>query len=434
MRKRILHHTLVLAMAMAFLLSLTSVAYAANVQVAIRYGQTDARTILKMINDFRTDPDTAWYWNEDNKTKAKCTGLKPLKYDYDLERIAMQRAAEIALRFDHTRPNGKVCFDAADQFGYRYYAMGENIAAGYGSASGVHKGWREDDESYDGQGHRRNMLHSGFDSVGIGHVYFNGTHYWVEEFAKAMGTSSPESEAIDVDRHVVLDVADSNITECKVSFSNAKYSLNKNESKKVSVKTVIMTEGRWGGPFEIENDPELSVEDNSIATVDGDVLTGVNTGTTTVLAEVFGRKATAKVVVNGDSTATDKPDAGDKPDSGNKPGESDKPGSGDVPGAGDKLNQMLEVSGASKTVKFSQLKKKPVYTSAVKVIGAEGTKTFIKTGGSKKLSINKRTGKILVKKGTKRGTYTISIKVKATETEEYMAGVSVVKKIKVRVR
>lgn len=434
MRKRILHHTLVLAMAMAFLLSLTSVAYAANVQVAIRYGQTDARTILKMINDFRTDPDTAWYWNEDNKTKTKCTGLKPLKYDYDLERIAMQRAAEIALRFGHTRPNNQSCFSVAAEQNYRYYALGENIAAGYSSAAGVHKGWREDDESYDGQGHRRNMLHSGFDSVGIGHVYFNGTHYWAEEFAKAMETSSPESEAIDVDRHVVLDVADSNITECKVSFSNAKYSLNKNESKKVSVKTVIMTEGRWGGPFEIENAPELSVEDNSIATVDGDVLTGVNTGTTTVTAEVFGRKATAKVVVNGDSTATDKPDAGDKPDSGNKPGESDKPGSGDVPGAGDKLHQTITVSGASKTVKFSQLKKKSMYTSAVKVIGAEGTKTFIKTGGSNKLSINKRTGKILVKKGTKRGTYTISIKVKAEETEEYMAGVSVVKKIKVRVK
>lgn len=422
MRKRILHHALVLAMAMAFLLSLTSVAYAANVQVAIRYGQTDARTILKMINDFRTDPDTAWYWNEDNKTKTKCTGLKPLKYDYDLEKVAMQRAAEIALRFDHTRPNNQSCFSVVDEQNYRYYALGENIAAGYGSASGVHNGWREDDESYDGQGHRRNMLHSGFDSVGIGHVYFNGTHYWVEEFAKAMETSSPESEAIDVDRHVVLDVADSNITECKVSFSNAKYSLNKNESKKVSVKTVIMTEGRWGGPFEIENDPELSVEDNSVATVDGDVLTGVNTGTTTVTAEVFGRKATAKVIVNGDSTATDKPDPGNKPDSDNKPSE------------GDKLNQMQEVSGASKTVKFSQLKKKPVYTSAVKVIGAEGTKTFIKTGGSKKLSINKRTGKILVKKGTKRGTYTISIKVKAAETEEYMAGVSAIKKIKVRVK
>lgn len=266
------------------------------------------------------------------------------------------------------------------------------------------------------------MLHSEFDSVGIGHVYFNGTHYWVEEFAKARETSSPESEAIDAEDYAILDVADSNITDCKVSFSKAKYSLNKNESKKISVKTVIMTEVRWGGPFEIKNDPELSVEDNSIATVDGDVLTGVNTGTTTVTAEVFGHKATAKVAVNGDSTGTDKPDPGNNPDSDNKPSE------------GDKLNQMLEVSVASKTVKFSQLKKKPVYTSAVKVIGAEGTKTFIKTGGSKKLSINKRTGKILVKKGTKRGAYTISIKVKAAETEEYMAGVSAVKKIKVRVR
>lgn len=422
MRKKLLHHGLVLTMAMALLFSLTGVAYAANVQIAIRYGQTDARSIHKMINDFRTDPDTAWYWNEDNKTKTKCTGLKPLKYDYDLECVAMQRAVEIALRFDHTRPNNQSCFSVADEQNYRYYALGENIAAGYVSASGVHKGWREDDESYHGQGHRRNMLHSGFDSVGIGHVYFNGTHYWVEEFAKARETSSPESEAIDAEDYAILDVADSNITDCKVSFSKAKYSLNKNESKKISVKTVIMTEGRWGGPFEIKNDPELSVEDNSIATVDGDVLTGVNTGTTTVTAEVFGHKATAKVAVNGDSTGTDKPDPGNKPDSDNKPSEGDKP------------NQMLEVSVASKTVKFSQLKKKPVYTSAVKVIGAEGTKTFIKTGGSKKLSINKRTGKILVKKGTKRGTYTIGIKVKAAETEEYMAGVSAVKKIKVRVK
>lgn len=128
------------------------------------------------------------------------------------------------------------------------------------------------------------------------------------------------------------------------------------------------------------------------------------------------------VFINRRSICSKCPDLGNKPDSDNKPSE------------GDKLNQMLEVSVASKTVKFSQLKKKPVYTSAVKVIGAEGTKTFIKTGGSKKLSINKRTGKILVKKGTKRGTYTISIKVKAAETEEYMAGVSAVKKIKVRVR
>lgn len=48
------------------------------------------------------------------------------------------------------------------------------------------------------------MLHSGFDSVGIGHVYFNGIHYWVEEFAKAREISSPESEAIDVDGDVVL--------------------------------------------------------------------------------------------------------------------------------------------------------------------------------------------------------------------------------------
>ena len=41
--------------------------------------------------------------------KPYCTDLKELKYDYDLERVAMKRAAEIALSYDHERPIGRVC-------------------------------------------------------------------------------------------------------------------------------------------------------------------------------------------------------------------------------------------------------------------------------------------------------------------------------------
>lgn len=40
--------------------------------------------------------------------------LDPLTYDYELERIAMQRAMEIAIYYSHTRPNGTACFTPSD--------------------------------------------------------------------------------------------------------------------------------------------------------------------------------------------------------------------------------------------------------------------------------------------------------------------------------
>ena len=47
--------------------------------------------------------------------------------------------------------------------------LAENIAAGqgtYDTAYEVYMAWREDDENYDGQGHRRNML-GDFNCIGI---------------------------------------------------------------------------------------------------------------------------------------------------------------------------------------------------------------------------------------------------------------------------
>ena len=67
------------------------------VSISVQYGQTEARTILNMINEMRASSTDAWYWNPDNTTKTYCTDLQPLQYDYDLEKTAMQRAAEIAI-------------------------------------------------------------------------------------------------------------------------------------------------------------------------------------------------------------------------------------------------------------------------------------------------------------------------------------------------
>ena len=121
------------------------------------YNQTEVRSMLESINEFRTGSD-AWYWDSNDTEKVYVTGLSALEYDYELEKVAMQRAAEIALNWSHTRPDGSSTWSAYSDFGYSSYGKGENIAAGQSSAEHAFTAWREDNKNYSGQGHRRNML------------------------------------------------------------------------------------------------------------------------------------------------------------------------------------------------------------------------------------------------------------------------------------
>lgn len=95
--------------------------------------------------------------------------------------------------------------------------------------------------------------------------------------------------------------------------------------------------------------------------------------------------------------------------------------------------QKLTMSAAQKTVKFKKLKKKAQTTSKVAVGGAKTKVTYTKVGGSKKLTINKNTGKITVKKKTKKGTYKITVRVTAAKSANYKAA-TVTKTIKVKVK
>ena len=50
------------------------------------------------------------------------------------------------------------CFTVLDDLGIIYSTAGENIAAGNKTGSKTFLQWKEDNENYNGQGHRRNML------------------------------------------------------------------------------------------------------------------------------------------------------------------------------------------------------------------------------------------------------------------------------------
>ena len=85
--------------------------------------------------------------------------------------------------------------------------------------------------------------------------------------------------------------------------------------------------------------------------------------------------------------------------------------------------QPMKVKAAAKTVKASAVKKaKKVVARPLTVTGAKGTLSYKKAGGSAQLSVNVKTGKVTVKKGTPKGTYEVKIKVAAAGTDIYKAG------------
>lgn len=256
------------------------------VKIKVTYGQTEARAMLADINAFRTSETDAWCWDMSDNTKQPCLTTE-LEYDYELERVAMQRAAEIALSYDHTRPNGKACFTAYPS-GYR--GMGENIAAGYGSAAEVFDGWKEENEFYAGQGHRRNMLSAKFKAVGIGHVVYQGCHYWVQEFGDRVKNGAA-SGANDDTQIVDVDVASSYITAVKTNLDDVSLKVGE-KATAANFSLALNVVNQWGYQKDcvIENECSAKIEDETIASLSDDaVITGLKSGTTKIwISNPFG--------------------------------------------------------------------------------------------------------------------------------------------------
>ena len=92
----------------------------------------------------------------------------------------------------------------------------------------------------------------------------------------------------------------------------------------------------------------------------------------------------------------------------------------------EKKENTMRVKTVKKTVKVKKLKKKAQTVAPLKVIGAQGAVSYKITGGTakakKSLKINAKTGKITVKKKTKKGTYKVKVTVTAVGTTEFKVG------------
>ena len=293
-----------LAMIFCFLLLFSAcAASAANVKVRyqVEYKPALARSMLSIINENRTK-DKVWQWKSDNKTKEYFSGLKPLQYDYNLETIAMRRAAEIAIYYSHTRPDGSSCFTCFPTSSMSYY-YGENIAyswASYGAsacstADGTFWLWWEEDEPYEYQGHRRNMLDKSFRYIGIGCVYVNNAYYWTQAFSLnpiAASDALPMPTTVEASLYSGVN---GNIGPLKAEPESI--TLGIDESASVPTVTFDGVHNSFLTDVTVV-DPQFTASSGIISISDGK-LTGKEAGETAIKATVGSRTVSVPVKVAG---------------------------------------------------------------------------------------------------------------------------------------
>ncbi len=111
--------------------------------------------------------------------ERKNYGLPELTTDDTLKAAAAVRAEELTVKFGHTRPDGRSVFSIFNDFGIKYRAAAENVAAGQLNPKDVVASWM------DSEGHRNNILDPRMTKIGIGYCKISGgyKHYWVQIFA-----------------------------------------------------------------------------------------------------------------------------------------------------------------------------------------------------------------------------------------------------------
>jgi uncharacterized protein YkwD len=129
--------------------------------------------VLRLVNDARGRPRVCG----DRSLPA----APPLAWSDQLAQAALVHSRDMAQRnyFDHLEPGGASVADRATKTGYRWRVVGENIAAGQGSAKQVVAGWLAS------PGHCENIMSREFAEMGA--AYAINPHsaleiYWTQAF------------------------------------------------------------------------------------------------------------------------------------------------------------------------------------------------------------------------------------------------------------
>ncbi|MBK8564605.1 MAG: CAP domain-containing protein [Saprospiraceae bacterium] len=103
----------------------------------------------------------------------------PIRWNAKLEKAALVHAKDMESNgfFGHTGSDGSSIGKRADRAGYKWRAVGENIAEGYGGFQNTLLAWK------DSPGHCRNLMNPGYDEMGVAMV----GDLWVQDFGASAG-------------------------------------------------------------------------------------------------------------------------------------------------------------------------------------------------------------------------------------------------------
>ena len=223
-------------------------------------------------------------------------GRTTLKQTGDLQNMAMIRAMEIALYYDHTRPNGTRGLDIMGSGGTR----AENIAVGNGTVSQVVNSWMNS------SGHRANILNANVTQTGVGCFYANNTWWWVQLFRSGSGGSGTVQSGA-ADKAIAVDVLTSYLQPYLIksgtSFSTSQ-TISATAGEIQSVLAVNLNQGASGSNRILTlyaDSPGLSwASDGSFsvtttASSTGAYLSGISCGSHRLTLRYGSRSATATV-------------------------------------------------------------------------------------------------------------------------------------------
>ena len=258
-----------------------------DITIDVKYDQTEARRMLDIINEFRHSED-AWYWKSDNE-KYYPENLNDFVYDYGLEKIAMQRAAEASIWFSHGRPGPVSSLEICQELGFdREIVWAENIASCCLSAEEAYMQLREDDRPYGRQGHRKSMLMK-YTAIGIAFATVGDAVICVQEFGSK--TDYPASEPLDDVVEMTLPVWDKLISRPSYYC----YDLKLREGDTVSLDeihpSVLFTESWHAAIYQgtpVKNPITFISADNEHISMNGNEITGLKQGCGTIIASMLG--------------------------------------------------------------------------------------------------------------------------------------------------
>ena len=243
----------------------------------------EAATYSFSVNGTKKYTEAYEVLNFINKERSNA-GLSALAMDDTMLEAAMLRAAECAVSYSHTRPNGSSALSVLPAAAGTVYRS-ENINIGNRGAEGTVATWMGSEE------HKNAILSNKYKSTGIGVFVCNGYSYWVELFS----SETAKAPSVKYDKTGLQSISASDSIINKLNFENGSISLVANQSLQTNVN--IYNYNRYV-PIDSSSFTWTPVNGTYASVNSSGLVTGKKAGTQTIQALLKNSSKKCSLTVN----------------------------------------------------------------------------------------------------------------------------------------